>query len=99
MNVYLVTDDDGVWVIVAADNRREALGLYPTEYGEHCRLLERAVDDYRGECDYLRTRGVDLIMGGVIQPNWYNDLHDASYDDYRGWNGFTDAATYPELVR
>lgn len=98
MNAYKVSDTEGVYVIVAASSRRQALALYPTDYAERSRLLERDINSSPGDItfEYLRSRGVDLIMSGVISPNWYNDIGDASYDDYRKWNGFTSAATWPE---
>lgn len=91
MNAYLVTDSEDVYVIVAADTRRQALRMYPTEYAEHVRLLERDAEWAAGDitADYLRSRGVDLILSGVIQPNWRCAELGAGYDDYRGWRGFT----------
>lgn len=101
MNAYKVTDSEGVYVIVAAENRRQALGMHPDDGGVHCTLLERDIESGYGDItfEYQRTRGVDLILSGVIQPNWYNSLKDPAFDDYRDWYGFTHEAVYPELVR
>jgi len=102
MNAYLVTDSEGVYVIVAADNRRDALRMYPTdEPGEHCRLLERDIEGSYGDItfEYQRTRGVDLILSGVIEPCWRCRELDASFDDYRTWNGFTSAPVFSEITR
>lgn len=99
MNVYKVTDGEGVYVFVSAENRRDALRGYPEPEGAaHSYLVERNTDMPAGECtlEYQRSRGVDLILSGVIQPNWYNDLHDASFDDYRDWAPWRRISVQPE---
>lgn len=97
INVYKVTDGEGTYVFVAAKSRRDALRGYPTEDAEHAYLVERGTDFAEGECtrEYVRSRGVDLILSGVIQPNWFNTLCDADFDDYRQWNGYQRASAQP----
>lgn len=90
MNVYKVTDSNDVWTLVVADNPTEAKRYYPSEYAEHCYLVERDVEGFeRGDLDlgYLQSHGVDLVMAGIILPNWMISLG-PEYDDYRNWNGF-----------
>jgi len=92
MNVYKVSDSE-CYVFVAAENRRDALDGFPTEYAEHAYLIERDVELKAGDCtfEYQQSRGVDLILSGVIPPNWFSNLHDSDFDDYRSWNGFRKA--------
>lgn len=58
--------------------------------GVHYLIVEKDIDpDEMGvgerTIDYVRSRGIDLMLSGVIDPNWYT-MGDSSFDDYRNWH-------------
>lgn len=81
VNAYLCCIDEAGWVIVMAQSRGQAHIAYLDEisadsdaFTDPCsiRLLERNVEpDVHGHFSYLKTRGDELIMAGVIMPDWW----------------------------
>lgn len=76
MNAYKVWADDVGYLIILARTRGQARARYTCAVdGEftmpmHIALIERNVE-FVSELAYTNSRWVDLILAGVINPDWY----------------------------
>lgn len=89
-NAYKVWIDDLGYLIIVASSRSRAHMMYLSEVEYDApdawtcpisiRLLEKGVEFSEGVGNfngYIKSREIDLIMAGVINPYW----HEESFDD------------------
>lgn len=94
MNAYKVWAEDLGYLIILAESRGQARASYVSDVsnaytgdGEftmpmHIHLIERNV-----ECDslneYMKSREIDLMLAGIINPDWYELMMDC-WDNWEG---------------
>lgn len=81
MNAYKVWADYLGYIIILAESRGQARASYASDVdGEfdmpmHILLIERDVECGTSD-EYVKSREIDLLLAGVINPDWYEQQMD-----------------------